>query len=310
MFDDISPLLVIEDTAATMAPWRATIDDFLARLAKVRSVTRGTLTTDLDQVELHAEDPNGRQVLVVSDMVSQSWDDGRMATVVRELGPAVAFVQVLPSRLWHRTGLDSLRAPHGRLPTGATALVPVWTLKGEQAAMAAFVAPEETDPEGFSFRAVRESSEVVSWFGAVSSLCARQVAVVLAASPHLDVELMFELARRFCPEADASHLAEVFMGGLLRMAKGEYVFREGVRERLLDRAQADVCAGVLEMASDHVQSKCGHAFSFRTVLADPTVPVEVPAAERQFAAAGFTVLARFGGLYREAALAFGAMERP
>ena len=123
--------LVIEDSASSFL-WRDTIRDFqqiLERQGAFRTVTVWYLQTSMSgSILLYAKrpipesmprprDPKGlidasgrRLILVISDCISPAWQRGRLQTGYLDLwakhGP-VAILQMLPSRMWSRTALET-----------------------------------------------------------------------------------------------------------------------------------------------------------------------------------------------------------
>ena len=131
-------VVLVVDEGSSMAIWQRTVRELqslLERHGAFRQVRRlGLLTEGRGDLRLVSRsaggtrrevgwreliDPGGRRLfLLVSDCVSACWEDGRVADALRAWagrGP-VALVQVLPERLWHRSGLGAavpvrLKAP-------------------------------------------------------------------------------------------------------------------------------------------------------------------------------------------------------
>ncbi|XXX74828.1 SAV_2336 N-terminal domain-related protein [Sorangium sp. So ce134] len=366
---------LVIDGAASMTIWRRTVDDLRALLARhgaFRDVRAYQLATDEGReprlfagVPAGARrlasaqelcDPSGRRlVLVVSDCVASAWDDGRMGALLSvwgRHGPA-AVLQVLPERLWQRSGLGAAErvrlaalAP-GMRNTGLlierlasdlalheepaeVIAVPVMELgAGPLAAWARMLACDRggraagvllpttaargdgAPLEGHPTAPAREptAAERVARFRSMSKPEARKLATLFAAAP-LSLPVMRLIREAMLPEATLGHLAEVFLGGLLReivedghAVDPEYVrydFFEGVRELLLDSASVGEAAAVLEHVSEYVTDHLGSSLDFRGWLADPGASgggAAIAPADRPFAEIGAAVLRRLGGDY-------------
>lgn len=365
-------LALVVEASASMVLWEETVRELLAlleRLGAFRAIAVHRLMTEEGpalRVCRRAEargtsegdllDPQGRRmVLVVSDCVAGAWDDGRAAALLERWGQRspVAILQVLPERLWRRSGLGAaevvrLRSAEAgalgarlrweRLSVGlesegetedvAVVAVPVVELAPRSAGAWArlvagggearsagvllgtsatgWVEPEE-DEEREDEDKTLSGKERVARFRGMATLPARRLATLFAAAP-LSLPVMRLIRQAMLPEATVGHLAEVFLGGLMREVEAgeegaEYVryeFFEGVRERLLDSAERGEAAEVLERVSEYVVAHFGSAVDFRAWLADPASVGRVggvAAADRPFAAIGATVLKRMGGEY-------------
>ncbi|WP_426753385.1 SAV_2336 N-terminal domain-related protein [Myxococcus sp. Y35] len=270
-------LALVVDGSPSMAIWAQTISELerlLERLGAFRDIRRWTLdTVDPREVRLHAGhaapvtrtarplrelmDPTGRRlVLVVSDCIAPAWNTGavmRALSVWGRAGP-VALVQVLPQRLWVRTGLGlAVRAPlrarsrgsanvhlepelQGRsryglprqgLPMPVFPLDPPsiaeWArmLAGGGMTSAGLVLPpspwiplEDTEGEAAPVDPVR----LIQDFQGTASPLAQELASILSAAP-LYLPAMRVVQRAMLPEARQVHLAEVLLGGLLKEVK-------------------------------------------------------------------------------------------
>ncbi|AKJ01099.1 tetratricopeptide (TPR) repeat protein [Archangium gephyra] len=294
-------------------------------------------------------DPEGRRlVMVVSDCVSRRWHTGEVPKLLELWGRAgpVVVVQVLPEQYWGRTALRNgpdvlLRAPFRGAPNArlleeedsgsvqeageAAPVVPVVTL--EQASLAAWanlVAGGSATVQGFELRPAQALSPVsagpdsspsaqerIERFLSTASLPARKLAGLLAAVP-VSLSVMNLIRETLVPEARQEHLAEVFLGGLLREPPGQaastdpeeklYDFWPGVRERLLDSLPAGSARNVLLRVSDFIVDRLGQARDFRAFLVDSTKDV-TPFVEqhRAFATIAAHVLQRLGGAYADLA---------
>ncbi len=145
-------------------------------------------------------------------------------------------------------------------------------------------------------------------FFARSSPLAQRLAGYLAAAP-LTLPVMRLVQQVMLPRSGQTHLAEVFVSGLLKKhafsgADAQlpyYDFHGDLRERLLDLIDASEAVEVLVLqeVSEFVAQHTGGALDFRALLADPTAPGDftVDESTRYFATIGAKVLRRLGGEY-------------
>ncbi|MFV2211724.1 FxSxx-COOH system tetratricopeptide repeat protein [Actinomadura sp. LOL_016] len=291
-------------------------------------------------------DPTRRRILLVfSDCIGRAWHDGRAAAVLErwaDAGP-VAIVQPLPQRLWWRCGtavepvrIDSLQAglPNRRLtvrsrdgfPLPAGTAVPVmemaprwlrpWAeMVGGGArrinTMAMFTgAPPlkdivDEDTERLS------ADERVRRFSAGSSPMAFELACHLAAAP-LRLKVMSLVQQATLPESNRTHLAEVFLGDLMRRADHDgdppdggaqpddvlYEFHEGVRDVLLGKLKRSDALRLLGQVWEIVRERLGSPLDFPALLRALETDTEVLQDDRPFAQVAAPVLMRLGGRYR------------
>ena len=113
------------------------------------------------------------------------------------------------------------------------------------------------------------------------------------------------------PDSLPTHLAEVFLGGLLEKAEHQlmeqpapleiiYEFHDGVRQLLIDSLTPPQLLDVLQRVSRQVEERLGRPHDFLARLADPTVfdPDSLLAPDsRPFAQIKLQVLRRLGGEY-------------
>ncbi|WP_371623088.1 tubulin-like doman-containing protein [Streptomyces sp. NBC_01116] len=272
----------------------------------------------------------------------------------------VAVLQVLPRSLWHRTGLAPVPvlarpAPQGRntpLFRGGSSVrgtppaprsggwVPVLELDAEWIAPWAHVVsgraagwtpllalptdgpeadsgavPEayDTAPGGLSAQALVER------FRGEASQSAFELAGYLAAAP-LVMPVMRLIQRVMMPRSKPSHLAEVFLSGLMHRADGStavlgedpdltlYDFLPGVRDVLLStltRQESLRTLDVVGQVSGRVAQQLGGSLNFRSLIpsADAQDTWRLPAGSLPFARVAASVLAGMGGDYRTAAAA-------
>ena len=133
---------------------------------------------------------------------------------------------------------------------------------------------------------------------------AQELAGYFAAAP-LTVEIMRLVQQVMLPHSGQTHLAEVFVSGLLKrhvMAPEDplyYDFYEGVRERLLDLIGNSLAVEVLLRMSRFVDERTGYSLDFRALIEDPHGVGRIALDERTqyFARIGAKVLRRLGGVY-------------
>lgn len=289
-------------------------------------------------------DPAGRtMVLVVSDCVGQAWGNGVFAAALAcwaTAGP-VAITQVLPQRLWSDCHPEFLpvrlrgRTPgvpnarllvesrepginlaHAGFPVPVCELDPRW-----QTSLAQLVAGgpawvnssavftglmrdavlDESEPE-----APTEADGLVRRFRSVASTDAYQLARCFAGAP-LSLPVMRLVQNAMMPRSRPSHLAEVFLSGLLTRdhahdgGEAGYDFLPGVRQTLLDELASPDALQVLDMVSAYVSKRLGSPRDFLAVLTGDQPIDGIPELARPFAAIAYEVLRRVGGRYREAA---------
>lgn len=333
---ELGALLSFNGAFRDVRSWRLETEGELRLLAG----SRGNDATPHRPREL--VDANGRRlVIVVSDCVSTGWHEGRVGEWLARWaasGPLALF-QVLPQSHWSRTalahgapaalGAASPGIPNTRLTARYLAatparerewtLVPVVTLESQSvAAWARMVGGLAGSTVGLALprgggvraeapvRATTEpsSQERVSRFRATSSPAARKLARLLAAVP-VSMPVVRLVRASLVPEARDSDVAEVFLGGLLRVVGEaprtadltEYDFHEGVRPLLQDsldtgeavRALA-IADEVVDRVSKYVESHVGQARDFPAVLGSAD-------GRRAFATLKATVLDRLGGEY-------------
>ncbi|MGI5207357.1 FxSxx-COOH system tetratricopeptide repeat protein [Spirillospora sp. CA-108201] len=290
-------------------------------------------------------DPTHRRVvLVFSDCIGPAWGDGRAAAVVERWarsGP-VAILQPLPQRLWRRCatavepvwlGAQQAGAPNSRLvvrpreepavPPGVAVpvmeLEPRWLrpwaeLVGCGAeripAMALFTGAPSAEARpgaGEEDGGDLSPAERVTRFRAASSPTAFRLAAYLAAAP-LRLEVMSLVQRAMLPEATSAHLAEVYLGGLLRRARRasdpadvEYEFHDGVRDVLLGGLGRAEAMGVLRNVWEVVRGRWGSTQDFPALLRAIQQGAEDLRRDPPFARVAARVLARLGGRYAQIA---------
>jgi len=285
-----------------------------------------------------------RLILVVSDCVSPAWYSGAITQLLELWGQsnAVAIVQMLPQRLWTGSGLGkamrvNLRATTpglanaklivdedwfaDNLPTGMK--MPVVTLEpeslqfwarslmGKRNAWISGVIFEPSANQQEITSSIKPASKIsaeqrLQHFYATASPTAQEFAGYLAAAP-LTLPVMRLVQRVMLPESRQVHLAEVFLGGLIKRVSAqecnpmvmEYDFHDGVRDLLLDSVLIPDAVDVLKEVSKYLEKRLGNPLDFMALLVDPTAidGVVIDEENRAFAEIGAGVLGRFGGEY-------------
>ncbi|WP_415956706.1 SAV_2336 N-terminal domain-related protein [Streptomyces sp. 021-4] len=272
----------------------------------------------------------------------------------------VAVLQVLPRSLWHRTGLapvpvSARPAPHGRttpLFRGGTSVrgtppvvrrggwVPVLELdagwiapwaevvSGRAAGWTPLLALPMEEPgedgrpgpeESGAAPEERDAPALVERFRDEASQSAFELAGYFAAAP-LVLPVMRLVQRVMMPRSRPSHLAEVFLSGLLGRADGGaplpgedpdltlYDFRPGVRDVLLGtltRQESLRTLDVVGQVSGRVAQRLGGSLNFRALI--PSAGADgiwrLPEGSLPFARVAAGVLAGLGGEHRATAAA-------
>ncbi|QFG24987.1 FxSxx-COOH system tetratricopeptide repeat protein [Actinomadura sp. WMMB 499] len=290
-------------------------------------------------------DPTRRRILLVySDCIGRAWQDGRAAGVLERwaaVGP-VAIVQPLPQRLWWRCGttvepvrLESAQPglPNSRLtvrsrdgfllppgtPVPVMEMGPRWLrpwaeMVGGGArginAMAMFTGTHQPKDAADGDMDRLAAHERVKRFSAISSPMAFQLARHLAAAP-LRLKVMSLVQHATLPHSTRAHLAEVFLGGLLRRADQDgtpsgpddvlYEFHDGVRDVLLSGLTRTEALRVLGRVWEVVRERLGSPLDFPALLRaleETSAPVQD---DLPFAQVAAHVLRRIGGRYRDIA---------
>ena len=158
----------------------------------------------------------------------------------------------------------------------------------------------------------RSAKECLQHFHANASATAFELALALAAAP-LTLPVMRLVQQAVLPHSRQVHLAEVFLGGLLKRVSPdednhdpeatEYDFLPGVRDLLLDAALVPDSIQVLGVVSNYLESRFGQALDFLALLEYPTDSGGMVLGERNlaFATVAAKVLRRLGGRYAQIA---------
>jgi tetratricopeptide (TPR) repeat protein len=152
--------------------------------------------------------------------------------------------------------------------------------------------------------------ELVMRFRATASPAAFRLAGYLAASP-LRLPVMRLVQQAMLPQSRPAHLAEVFLGDLLRRGgpadrgadpeEVEYDFRPGVRDVLLGGLQRTEALRILRNVWELIKDRIGSPLDFPALLSALERGDEDVRLDRPFASVAAQVLRRLGGRYGEVA---------
>ncbi|MCA2720540.1 MAG: formylglycine-generating enzyme family protein, partial [Microcystis sp. M048S1] len=200
--------------------------------------------------------PNGRRlIVVVSDCVASYWRDGRMFPLLKlwSQSSPLAILQMLPEWLWLKTGLglgakvtlfsdepgltnsrlkfrdvliwENVFREQNRLPIPVFTLEPLsverWSsvvVGRSDTKVAGFIltpdTKEELEPEA---ELNLTPEEIVRRFRNNASPLAQELAELLAATPTIFLPVVRLIRKEMLPEAGQVQIAEVFLGGILRV---------------------------------------------------------------------------------------------
>jgi len=351
---------LVVDRSTSMAIWQSTVVEFrrlLERLGAFRSLRHWTFNSDNpDQVSLHRvsangaasrersirelSDPSGRLlILLVSDCVGSAWQSGTVASLFKPLmrSSSMAIVQMLPPRLWDRTGLepgtiwleaDAPARPASRLkrdarrnsrfaPTGMT--LPVVRLERESISQwASFVATEshalvsgrvlgrgEFVEDNEKAASASDPAAVLRAFRSASPT-AQELASYLSVAP-LTLPVMRLVQRAMLPQSSQPHLAEFFLSGMLwRLSSPDipaeqslYDFLPTLRDKLRSSVTLTKQLAVIDAVSEYITREVGARDTFGAVVAGlrGDTPISGGMA-RHFAHLTADALERLGPRYR------------
>ena len=279
-------------------------------------------------------------ILVVTDAVGEAWKDGRMGPLLRLWGAAapVGVAMVLPQRMWAGTGLSvvpaqlysqfpgsanralSLRPPgisRGTTPVPVMELTPRWIASWATLVAGArgwrnmaVLAPGNPPARSASMPLSLSPAEAVRAFRLAVSPAAFQLACYLSAA-WLSLPVMRLVQQFMLPGSDPAHLAEVFLGGLLRAYPDnmtadpdtiQYDFVPGVRDELNRYLLRDEMLTVVDRTSQFIATRYGQSVDVAALLADPQgAPLPALTGGRKPPPPPYitaAVLAKLGGRYR------------
>jgi NACHT domain len=172
---------------------------------------------------------------------------------------------------------------------------------------------EQSRTEGL-FAGAGSGAERVRRFQVTASPMARQLAMILAAAPTISLPIVRILQDRLLPRSQQVHVAEVFLGGLLKPlvevdAQSNpdlvpYEFMDGARDVLLDSVPTTEVVNVMQQVSQFVAERLGLTLdAFMGVLRNPqeTGDLDVVSQSRPFALVTAQILRKLGGGYAQLA---------
>jgi hypothetical protein len=273
-------------------------------------------------------DPTGRTlVLVVSDGVGAAWRDGRMRRLLARwavCGPT-AVLHALPARMWNTSGIRTedwevtvgqtwaanrtWRVADPVLPPELAPFdgMPIPVLEPAPSSVARWArlvaspggsellplladAPEEVPRPAAPSRA---DGDPVLRFRSAASPEAYRLAAHLAAVAPVSVPVMRLVQSAVHWRAETAHLAEVFLGGLMRRTDcggggtgpqhQTFDFTEEARKILLDTVPAAELARTTSAVADRLGELVGRSPDFPAWLSHPGGVDEVSGASQPFA---------------------------
>lgn len=288
-------------------------------------------------------DPLGRRlVIIATDCVGRAWGHESTGRALARWGSAgpTAIVQMLPQRLWAGCAPEfhpvRLRGIQPGLANSRLAV------EGRDGAVDPMIGPPipvlELESRWLRPWASLVSGAAASWvngtavltglfpigaehwenagspeeqlrdFRAQASPTAYRLAVFLAASAPLTLPVMRLVQAAMLPTSKPSHLAEVFLSGILWKSSEEeynpdeveYEFIPDVQSELLDELPRHDALLVLATVSNFVSQRFGSTLDFRALLTTARLP-DSPALSPAFARVAVKVLSALGGRYAEAA---------
>ncbi|WP_243794693.1 tetratricopeptide repeat protein [Saccharopolyspora gloriosae] len=303
-------------------------------------------TTGSQRLRAPAEltDPTQRRlILVISDCVGTPWRDGTAGDLLYHWAQTmpVAILQPLPQRMWQRTGLQPVHGrlrsaqagtsnahlrftPHDRrrkVPPG-TAPVPILQIEPDWLRPWTRLVGSETGGamnSAVTFAAARTGSvpiettrpppahpvDRVRYFRRGATPDAFRLAGYLTAVP-LNLPIMRLVQRIMLPASRPSHLAEVLLSGMLRIApdgpETRYEFVDGVHAELAGHLARSEARNLRIALSGYFADRLG--LSHREFRAALSGPAEAPAngsigAGPAFGSLPAALLARLGGPFRD-----------
>ncbi|MCX4671835.1 SAV_2336 N-terminal domain-related protein [Streptomyces sp. NBC_01381] len=276
-------------------------------------------------------DPSGRTlVLVISDGVGTCWRDGRLTKALERWarhGPT-AIMHTLPAHLWDGSGIgsepwlvtsrrrgaanDTWEVTDPLLPPGLGeefARVPIPVLEpyppaiatwarlvaspGASARLSLLRPPHVGAPRGSADTRGADAPSAVLRFRDAASPPAYRLAAHLAAVSPLTVPVM-RLVQAAVPwQTDTVHLAEVFLGGLMRQVDSgdehlpaqhrRFGFPKDAQDILLDTASPVDLLRTTRAVTDRLRTLVGRSPDFPAWLAHPSGTGELLPGTRPFA---------------------------
>ncbi|MFI1334802.1 SAV_2336 N-terminal domain-related protein [Streptomyces sp. NPDC020845] len=292
-------------------------------------------------------DPSGHTlVLVLSDGVGAAWRDGRMSAVLERwagLGPT-AVMHALPPRLWEGSGIRAQRWQVRTRRPGSPGAdwtvtdpvlppqlarfdgVPVPVLEPDAGPLADWARltasasgtavlpllapPRPRRPAATPSAPARPGDDLsrLMRFREAASPEAYRLAAHLAAVAPLPVPVMRLVQTAVEWQADTGHLAEVFLGGLMRPAEPPlsagpgpfppqqrpFTFTDTVRRALLGAVPLPELNETRELIGRRLKELAGNSPDFPAWLAHPSGADRLPAQARPFGTVEQRLAARLG----------------
>jgi WD domain, G-beta repeat len=174
------------------------------------------------------------------------------------------------------------------------------------------IVDHEQGQAGGLFVGAESGKERVRRFQVTASPMARQMAMILAAAPTISLPIVRILQDRLLPRSKQVHVAEVFLGGLLKPLVEvnsqpnpdlvPYEFMEGARDVLLDSVPTTEVVNVMQEVSQFVAERLGLTLDeFMGVLrnSQKTADLDVVSQSRPFALMTAQILRKLGGKYTQ-----------
>lgn len=281
-------------------------------------------------------DPAGNTLLlVISDGVGAAWRDGRMHTALERaarVGPT-AVLHALPERLWEGSGIRAATwevttrrrgapnhtwqvadpvlppelAPYDGVPVPVLAPTPeslgAWArLVGSPGTSAVLpLLASRTPPRPYAATRAPGGDGLLRFRGAASPQAYRLAAHLAAVAP-VSVPAMRLVQDALGPEVDTGHLAEVFLGGLMRRTGGEdllpqhrgFDFAEDTRRILLDTLPAGDLVRTTRTVTARLAELANRPADFPAWLPHPSGADRLPAEGRPFGWMDERLLRRLG----------------
>ncbi|MFD9223323.1 SAV_2336 N-terminal domain-related protein, partial [Streptomyces sp. NPDC060064] len=281
-------------------------------------------------------DPAGHTLLLaISDGVGAAWRDGRMHAALERaarVGPT-AVLHALPERLWEGSGIRAEEwevttrrrgapnhtwqvadpvlppelAPYDGVPVPVLAPTPeslgVWArLVGSPGTSAVLPLLASRTPARPYAATRAPGGDGLLRFRSAASPQAYRLAAHLAAVAPVSVPAMRLVQAALGPEVDTGHLAEVFLGGLMRRAEGDdllpqhrgFDFAEDTRRMLLDTLPAGDLVRTTRAVTARLAELADRSTDFPAWLPHPSGTDRLPADGRPFGWMDERLLRRLG----------------
>jgi len=146
------------------------------------------------------------------------------------------------------------------------------------------------------------TQDILDRFYTQASPLAQKLAFYMSILP-IDFQVVRILQEEKLPQTNQSHVAEVFLGGLIKREKIEnkiiYSFYPNIREKLSENLPISESLEVLEKMSNFLTNHLGEAFNFKALISDPkgVFQGDIPLSDESIAFAKIVskVLHRAGG---------------